>query len=178
MMLPEERLGDAEKTRTSEAIVKRGRTDLDRPRTGRDLEIEGLWFTLARMPWRTLVLVPADEGASAVEVAAELADVGRRLRAGAVTFLLLTSPMDYAAAGKIVQAVGGRRDAASPEERKAEGRLLIAIPPVVTEPLGLAVTEVADAVVLCIRKGESRLRVAERTLELVGRGRVIGALMI
>jgi hypothetical protein len=171
-------LEDADKSRPSEAIVKRGRADLDRPRSGRDLEIEGLWFKLARIPWRTLVLVPADEGASAVEVAAALADVGRRLRAAPVTFLLLSSPMDYAAAGKIVQAVGGRRDAASPEERQADGRLLIAIPPVVTEPLGLAVTEVADAVVLCIEKGESRMRVAERTIELVGRERVIGALMI
>jgi hypothetical protein len=178
MMAPEERLEDADKSRASEAIVKRGRAELDRPRTGRDLEIEGLWFKLARIPWRTLVLVPADEGASAVEVAAALADVGRRLRAAPVTFLLLSSPMDYAAAGKIVQAVGGRRDESSSEDRKGEGRLLIAIPPVVTEPLGLAVTEVADAVVLCIEKGESRLRVAERTIELVGRERVIGALMI
>jgi hypothetical protein len=48
----------------------------------------------------------------------------------------------------------------------------------VTEPLGLAVTEVADAVVLCVQRGESRMRAAERTLELVGRDRVVGALML
>jgi hypothetical protein len=171
-------LGEADNGRGPEAIVRRGRSDLDRPRTGRDLEIEGLWFTLARIPWRTLVLVPADEGASAVEVAAALSDVGRRLRAEPVTFLLLSGPMDYAAAGKIVQAVGGKREAAGPEDRPRDGRLLIAIPPVVTEPLGLAVTEVADAVLLCIEKGESRIRVAERTIELVGRERIVGALMI
>jgi hypothetical protein len=171
-------LEDAGKRKSAGAIVKRGNASLDRPRSRRDLDIEGLWFTLSRMQWRSLVLVPSDEGASAVEVAAALADVGRRLRAGPVTFLLLSGPMDYAAAGKIVQAVGGRREAERPEERQGDGRLIIAIPPVVTEPLGLAVTEVADAVVLCVQRGESRMRAAERTLELVGRDRVVGALML
>jgi hypothetical protein len=178
MMAPEDRLEDAKKAKPTAAIVKRGTAALDRPRSPRDLEIEGLWFTLSRIPWRTLVMVPSDEGASAVEVAAALADVGRRLRSGPVTFLLLSGPMDYAAAGKIVSAVGGRRDAGQTEERQGDGRLIIAIPPVVTEPLGLAVTEVADAVVLCVQRGESRMRVAERTLELVGRDRVVGALML
>jgi hypothetical protein len=65
----------------------------------------------------------------------------------------------------------------SSEEPK-EGRLLIAIPPVVTEPLGLAVTEVADAVVLCVERGESRLGFAQRTVELIGRDRIVGALML
>ena len=169
---------DAQKGNHAGPIVRRGITALDRPRSGRDLEVEGLWFRLARLQWRTLVLVPADEGTSAVEVTAALADVGRRLRAGPVTFLLLSGPMDYAAAGKIVRAVGGRRGAAGTDEEHKEGRLLIAIPPVVTEPLGLAVTEVADAVVLCVERGASRLRFAERTVELVGRDRIIGALML
>ena len=151
---------------------------LDRPRSGRDRAIEGLWFKLARLPWRTLVLVPSDERASGIEVAAALADVGRRLRAGPVTFLLLSGPLDYASAGKIVHAVGEREVDGSPGQHTGEGRLIIAIPPVVVEPLGLAVTEVADAVVLCVTRGESRLRESERTIELVGRDRIIGALIL
>ena len=178
MMPAEERLEEEEKGGRPGPLVKRSSTDLGRPRNGRDLEIEGLWFTLARIPWRTLVLVPADEGASAVEVAAALADVGRRLRMGPVTFLLLSGPMDYAAAGKIVQAVRGRREDAGAEERQGDGRLIIAIPPVVSEPLGLAVTEVVDAIVLCVERGESRVRYAERTVKMVGRDRIIGSLML
>ena len=159
-------------------IVRRGITAVDRPRNGRNPAIEGLWFRLAHLQWRTLVFVPADEGTSAVEVTTALADVGRRLRAGPVTFLLLLGPMDYAAAGKIVRAVGGGRNSADSSEEQKEGRLLIAIPPVVTEPLGLAVTEVADAVVLCVERGESRLRFAHRSVELIGRDRIVGALML
>ena len=171
-------MADAAKQKTTTQLAKRQTTALDRPRTRRDLDIEGLWFTLSRIPWQTLVMVPTDEAASAVEVAAALADVGRRLRASPVTFLLLSGPMDYAAAGKIVQAVGGKRDGARDDAPHGDGRLIIAIPPVVTEPLGLAVTEVADAVVLCVQRGASRVRVAERTLELVGKDRVVGALMV
>jgi hypothetical protein len=33
-------------------------------------------------------------------------------------------------------------------------------------------------VVLCVQRGASRVRVAERTLELVGKDRVVGALMV
>jgi hypothetical protein len=171
-------LDEAEEKRPAAALVKRDSAALARPRSERDLVIEGLWFKLARMQWRTLVLVPGDERASAVEVAAALADVGRRLRSGPVTFLLLSGPMDFEAAGKIVQAVGRRQEDASTGLREGEGRLLIAIPPVVVEPLGLAVTEVADAVVLCVSRGESRLRDAERTIELVGRERIVGALIL
>jgi hypothetical protein len=178
MMAREDCLADADKRSAAGPLVKRDRAELDRPRSLRDIKIEGLWFTLARVPWRSLVLVPADEGASAVEVAAALADVGRRLRSEPVTFLLLSGPMDYAAAGKVVKAVGGRDEGAGPEERQGTGRLIIAIPPVVTDPLGLAITDVADAVVLCVERGESHLRVAERTVELVGRDRILGALML
>jgi hypothetical protein len=177
MVAGEEHLEEAEKGRPAGPIVKRDSTALDRPRDRRDLEIEGLWFTLARRSWRTLVLVPADEGASSVGVAAALADVGRRLRNGPVTFLMLSGPMDYAAAGKVVHAMGGKRDSAEKAD-SGQGRLIISIPPVMTEPLGLAVTEVADAIVLCIQRGESRLRFAERTVDLVGRERIVGALML
>jgi hypothetical protein len=174
----EEPLGEGDTTGVAKAIIKRPASALGRPRGKRDLEVEGLWFTLARLPWRTLVFVPSDESASGIEIAAALADVGRRLRTGPVTFLLLSGPMDYAAAGKIVQAMGGRRGHAGQPDHQGEGRLLIAIPSVITEPLGLAVTEVADGIVLCVQRGESKLRQAERTIELVGRDRVFGALML
>ena len=166
------------KPRPVDALVRRSPAVLGRPRERRDLEVEGLWFTLARIPWRTLAFVPADDSGSAIEIAAALADVGRRLRAGPVTFLLLSGTLDFAAAGKIVQAMGGRRTPAGPPEERVEGRLLIAIPSVVQEPLGLAVTEVADGIVLCVKQGRSKVRQAQRTVELVGRDRIIGALML
>ncbi len=72
-------------------------------------------------------------------------------------------------------------DAASPPRRPgtalalpASAQLVISIPPVVTEPLGLAVAQAADAVVLIFRLGKTRLSEARRTIGLLGRDRIAG----
>ncbi len=57
-------------------------------------------------------------------------------------------------------------------------RLLISIPPVVSEPLGLAAAHKADAVVLAVRINRSRMAEVRRTIDLVGRDRVIGCLLL
>lgn len=60
----------------------------------------------------------------------------------------------------------------------AGARLIISIPPVVSQPLGLATAQAADLVVLCVEVGVTRLADARRTLELVGRERVAGCFLI
>jgi hypothetical protein len=140
-------------------------------------EFQSLWFTLVRTPWRSLVVVPADEGGSAVAIATALADVGRRLRSAPVTFLVMAGPIDYASAGRIVASVaephGGRSDPGA-----HVGRLIVAIPPVVAEPLGIAVTDAADAVLICIEKGRTRMPSARRTIDMIGRDRIIGCVLV
>jgi hypothetical protein len=144
--------------------------------TGRD--VQELWFALARRNWRSLVLVPADEGGSAAAIAASLADVGRRLRDTQVTFLIMTDPLDFASAAKIIGAFDLTKQAGTALAVAPTGKVIVAIQPVVVEPLGLAATEAADAIVLCIEVGRTRLAAARRTIELVGRARIAGALLI
>jgi hypothetical protein len=57
-------------------------------------------------------------------------------------------------------------------------RLVISIPPVVNEPLGLAVAQSADAVLLTFDLGKTRLSEARRTIELIGRDRIIGCFIV
>lgn len=57
-------------------------------------------------------------------------------------------------------------------------RLVIAIPAVVKEPLGLAATQMADAVVLTVGIGRTRLADARRTIELIGRERIAGCFVV
>jgi len=57
-------------------------------------------------------------------------------------------------------------------------RLVISIPPVVNEPLGLAVAQFADAVVLTFHLGKTRLSEARRTIELIGRDRIVGCFIV
>lgn len=57
-------------------------------------------------------------------------------------------------------------------------RLVISIPPVVREPLGLAVAHVADAVILTFHLGKTNLAEARRTIELIGRDRIVGCFIV
>jgi hypothetical protein len=55
---------------------------------------------------------------------------------------------------------------------------VIAISSVITEPLGLGATAAADAVIVCIERGRTRLADARRTIELVGRDRIAGCYLV
>jgi len=161
----------------TELVVKEPAVLAQREVSPRGLLYQSLWFRLARMPWRSLVVVPGDEGGSAVAVATALADVGRRLRATPVTFLVMVGPIDYASAGKIVASVT-RPPEGVQETSAPHGRVIVAIPPVVSEPLGIAVTDAADAVVLCVEKGRTRTPSARRTIDMIGRERIVGCVLV
>ncbi len=143
-----------------------------------DREFQELWFVLARKHWKSLVLVPADEGESAAGTAASLAHVGRQLCQEPVTFLILADPIDTGSAARIITAFDSMMQAGTALANPAAGRVIVAVQPVVAEPLGIAVTKAADATVLCIRLGHTRLSAARRTIELVGRERIRGCLIV
>lgn len=171
-------------------------------------EIQELWFSLARRRWSSLVLVPADEGSSAAEVATGLADVGGRLRDSPVT-AIVADRLDFESARRLseLQRTLKRKPALEDSPRVEEGsaprtapfqddgatrssgalnvipivaagQVIVSIQPVVVEPLGVAVAHAADAVVLCVRMGVARLEAARRTLELIGPERVAGAFLV
>ncbi|MBI5071116.1 MAG: hypothetical protein HZB56_23100 [Deltaproteobacteria bacterium] len=134
-------------------------------------EIQELWLALARRPWRSAVLVPVDPAGSAAIVAASLAEVGRRLRLGQVS-AVVASRLDYEDAAQMVRRLEGLRGGV------ASDPLVVAIPSVVAEPLGVAVAREADLVVLCIELGQSSLAAARRTIELIGSDRIAGCLLL
>jgi len=136
-------------------------------------ELSKLWLLLAMRNLRSIVLVPADRKESAVEVARSLAEAGLRIRDGEVALLAMTGPQDYAATVRAVTGLSGQQGNGSPPRR-----LIVAIPSVLSEPLGLGVTHAADGTLLCVRVGKSRAASARRTSELVGRGRIAGCVLI
>lgn len=195
-----------------------------------DLQYQELWFSLGRRAWSSVVLVPADRGGSADEVANRLAEVGKRISKSPVTAITAKS-LEYGTALALAdlpsfvgergqppqapwrQAIEMPPSSLDPSAQAAQARpseatsiqvadgsglpaepsgswgdagpvvssgarLIIAIPPVVTQPLGLATAQAADLVVLCVDLGTTRLADARRTLELVGRERLAGCFLI
>jgi hypothetical protein len=188
-------------------------------------QIQELWFSLARLRWSSLVIIPAEEGISGEAIARSLADVGSRLRDAPVTAILASS-MDYDSArfladlelrvrdhrggadvpqGSTVDAefrrpAPGRSGAEAPREVPAPdfgpagperggdgeggaslppvGQIVVAIQPVTVEPLGVAIAHAADAVLVCVKLGETRMKSVRRTLELVGPARSVSALIV
>lgn len=170
-------------------------------------EIHELWFKLSRRPWRSLVLVPTDPGMSVAEFATALAQVGTKLHDNPVT-AVVAEEMSYDSARRLSDVHGLIADGASrwllgaieaeakitlapavegeesapparaPRPVSHYGQVIIAVRSVLEEPLGVAVAQAADAVVLCVEMGRSRLPSARRTLELVGPERVLGTFLV
>ena len=140
-------------------------------------QYQELWFRLARTHWRTLVLVPADDGGSATEIATSLAQVGRILHES-------VSVVDFKDVLDSGMFDARTNDSTSPFARPVlraadrPGKLIAALLPVVSEPLGLTMATAADVVVLCVELGHARRRAVQRTIELVGRERIAGCILI
>jgi hypothetical protein len=152
-------------SRTKERVV-----DLAPLEPGR--EITELWLALSRRAWRSVVLLPADRRDSTRAAATALAEVGRRLRLARVD-AVVADELGYDQAAALIRSLATHGATAGSSDQ-----VVLAIPSVVLEPLGVAVARQADLVVLCIRMGWSGLDDARRTVELVGEDRLAGCLVL
>jgi hypothetical protein len=57
-------------------------------------------------------------------------------------------------------------------------RLVISIPAVIAEPLGISAAREADVVVLAVRMAKTRMDNVRRTIELVGKNRIAGCYLV
>lgn len=168
-------------------------------------DFEQLWVVLAPLEWSSVVVVPADPDGSAAEIVMALAEVGNKVGGLPVTPMAVKT-LEPGSAGALaelaryvsrdiqrrLEATPGVIDVpashvddspsrAQPDESAPQiqgmGRLLIAIPSLLSEPLGLAVAHAATAVVISIQRGRTTMTDVRRTLELVGRERVAGCVL-
>jgi hypothetical protein len=160
------------------------RTDITRKAdTSREMldlsgrEYQALWFAVARLPWNSLVLVPADEGSSVAHIAKALAGIGDQLSVAPVTYII-SHPLDYKEAIQIATGISNKGWGGEGRPLPRAGRVIIAIEPVVTEPFGVAVCQEADATVVCVEMGRSGVKAARKTLRLIGREHVVGSFLV
>jgi len=142
---------------------------------GRDYQ--ELWFALSRQPWRSVVLVPVEAGLRADELATALAGIGRRLGFTQVS-AVVADQIEFATVGQLAARVAAPGQASGSAAIGGGAQVIVSIPPVVVQPLGVAVARAADAVVLCLAVGETSVGQVARTIELVGRERIRGAVVL
>ena len=154
-------------------------------------DISELWFATRRRPWKSLCLVPAAPGTSAVPLAEALTAVGQLISRGSVT-VVRAEAMDLSQIADFVARMTGQEPAttvwtASPGRAAPQGtllptgpgaQLLIAVDSVIENPLMLPVVLSADQVLLVVELGKTDLEAAQHTVNVLGRERILGAVLV
>jgi hypothetical protein len=132
-------------------------------------EVQSLWFEVLGSGAKSVVLIPTDKDASARALAQELAQVATVERGKAVPFLNAEN----------IDLAHGTQAASEISAWTAGGVFTVTcVDPVVQNVAALTVVRAAEAALLVIRVGDGDLDRARRTIELVGRDKVLGALAI
>jgi len=135
-----------------------------------------LWFAVQARPWLSLAILPAGPGESALDVANALYDVGALISGGPIrlmdarTVTLATSASFIVNMSSLVSAPG--------EKRAGTQRAVVVLSSVVEQLAGVPIVLAADAVVLTMTLGKTRLDDARRTLELIGTERALGCVLV
>ncbi len=137
-------------------------------------DLQHLWFQVQRREWSSLVVVPADGDFVAGTIATQLWKVGCALSAPPPE-ILNCERMDSSAIAQLVVSLS--RAPGSPRDTN-QRRIVISIESVLSNPLGVGIARAADAVLLCVRKRQTKLDAARRTIELIGRERFIGSVVL
>jgi hypothetical protein len=129
-----------------------------------------LWLRLNRdRKLSSLVLVPAHPGGSAVPAARAIARAAR---------------IQGATGLQVIEAEGLRPGKAADIVRdmnaalEASGTVVVAVDSVLANPVSLEVAVAAREVVLCVALGSTDLASARRTIDLVGRERFVGSIVL
>lgn len=164
-----------------------GRQKLEVLSPGYD-QLHLVWVQL-RKPWTWLALVPADPDFSTARLAQALSDVGARLSVQEIGCVEAVD-VDLDSASQLIGRLGsahGGADAwpagagqqfASESWGPPAARTLVALESPLKNPLALTVALAADGVILCVRRGQTRLADLRATVETVGADRIVCTLLL
>lgn len=152
-------------------------------------QMQELWLVLSKRDWASLVVLPVDGDASTKGVACLLADAGSSLSDVPVSAITASElvPGSARALVTLAQQVGRRQDHewtkddvidVSPIGADPLGQLIISVPSLSLEPVALVVAHAADMVVLGIQLGKTKMKELNRTIELIGRERIGGCILL
>jgi hypothetical protein len=152
------------------------------PATAGEIEAQELWLSVTRRDWQTLAVIPAHRDGSALSVATALAEAGSLLRGKPVE--LFSADRADSAGDSVLNAratspitlnpvpFGGL-----PPSSEKFGRV-VALEPLSSNPAGATIAQAAQAVLMVAERGVTELRVARRTMEMIGRDLFVGCVLI
>jgi len=139
------------------------------------LAMQQLWFTLQRMEWASLVLVPGGPGLSSMDFARPLYEVGH-LAMGDRLRLLDARESKIGGIAPLILDMSGAGPRASGTTWNE--RVLVAIESVLAQPAAIPVAVAADAALLCVEMGRTSIEAARETVQIVGPQRFVGCITL
>ena len=133
-------------------------------------ELLHLWALLTqREKWNSLVVVPAQPGASALMAGRAIVEVGNQYRERPIR-LIDAEGLPPGAGGRLV------RDMKAFVEQG--GMVVVSIDSILSNPVGLEVALSAERALLCVPLGSTQFSAARHTLELIGKARFLGSVTL
>ena len=130
-----------------------------------------LWTVLTQKEqWSSLVVVPAQPGASGLELGRALVSAGSQYLRERPIRLVDAQGLPLAAASRLVSDI---------RSYVGQGGVIVTcIDSIISNPVGLMVAQAAERALLCVPLGATRFSEATRTLELVGKERFLGSVTL
>jgi hypothetical protein len=156
------------------------------PATSKEIEAQELWLAITRREWQTLAVIPAHRDGSALSIATALAEAGSLLR-GRPVELFSADRADHGVTGEQSVVLNGRATSHIPLHTVPDGGLppalekferVVALEPLALNPMGATIAQAAEAVLMVAESGVTEIRNAKRTVEMIGRERFLGCVLV
>jgi hypothetical protein len=134
-----------------------------------DDDWQRLWFATRQQAWSSLAIIPSDGGIDAGDVAESLAATGRLLGERPVNLINATG-IQLADVHQLIESLGamtGRGDC-----------VIVPVDAIAENPGAIPIVRATSAAVLVVRLGESLIDSARSAIELVGRERFLGSVVL
>ena len=140
-----------------------------KPSAWDDVRYQQLWLATQRKPWRSLAVIGASPDLDTVGVAELLSKIAWWYRGEpSCVFDLRDASLrlvEYQVHEITLQIEAGLR-------------VFVALRSLAENPTAIPIARAADAVVLCVGLGKTAIKSAEKTLDEIGRDRVLGCIVV
>jgi hypothetical protein len=134
-----------------------------------DNEWQRIWFSILQHTWSSLALVPSHAGIDVVKVAHRLVATGR-LQGERPVGLIDATGVQMANVQQVIASLS------TVAERNEHA--IVPVDSIQDNPSTIAIVQAASMALLVVRLGESLLASSQTTLDVVGRNKFIGSIVV
>jgi hypothetical protein len=155
---------------SSKALVVGGGSGSNRPGSlADDVRMQQLWLALQKRQWRSLAVISANKGVDSLAAANRLAKIAWWYT-GVPTCVFDMRDLSLRLLEHQLRDMAGQLQGGE--------RIFIALRSTSENPTAAPLAQAADAAVLCVELGQTDVKAARRTIDVVGRERFIGTLLV